>query len=99
MRLRGRVDDNQREVVAALRDAGCNVQSLAAVGGGVPDLLVRSPFTGRLHLLEVKDGRKPAKRRALTPDEAAFATAWGCVEIVLNVAEALVAVGALKGAT
>lgn len=40
MRLKARTDANHSEVVKALRNAGCSVQSLAATGRGVPDLLV-----------------------------------------------------------
>lgn len=98
MRLRARIDENQREIVVALRGSGCRVQSLATIGNGCPDLLVLSPFTSRLHLLEVKDGRKRPKLRELTSDEKRFADEWGCVQQVLNVAEALLAVGALREA-
>ena len=40
MRFAARVDGNQTAIVAALRKAGCNVLSLAAIGRGCPDLLV-----------------------------------------------------------
>lgn len=43
MRRAARVDANHAEIVAALRDRGCLVQSLAALGHGVPDLLVKAP--------------------------------------------------------
>ena len=39
-----RVDDNHVAVVEALRKAGAMVQSLAAVGDGVPDLLIGKFF-------------------------------------------------------
>jgi len=38
-----RVDATQAEIVAALKAEGCEVISLAGVGNGVPDLLVRRP--------------------------------------------------------
>jgi len=40
MRAR-RVDATQAEIVTALEEEGCGVISIASVGGGVPDLLVR----------------------------------------------------------
>jgi arginine repressor len=93
MRRAARVDDNQAEIVAALRAAGCTVQSLAAVGRGCPDLLVgrtRSTGTQRNYLLEIKDGAKPPSRRKLTPDEQAWHAAWrGQVAVVESVDEAL----------
>jgi hypothetical protein len=88
MRLRAKVDDNQREIVQALRQCGASVQSLAAVGKGVPDLLVG--FRGRNYLMEVKDGKKKPSQRALTEDEAFWVLHWkGDVKVVNNVEEAL----------
>jgi len=63
-----KVDDNQRQIVAALLSAGCRVTLLHRVGGGVPDLLVGTP-SRRFILLEVKDGAKSPSRRELTPDQ------------------------------
>ena len=54
MRRASRTDGNQLEIVTALRHAGCQVISLAALGGGIPDLLVRRR-DGSLVLVEVKD--------------------------------------------
>ena len=39
MRRAARTDENHTAIVQALLDAGCSVQSLAAVGCGCPDLL------------------------------------------------------------
>ena len=74
MRRRGRVDSNQRAIVAALRQIGASVQSLADIGHGCPDLLVG--FRGRTLLMEVKDGSKVKSARALTPDEEAWIAGW-----------------------
>lgn len=91
MRRRAKVDNNHPEIVEALRSARCGVQSLAALGKGVPDLLVCRH--GRLCLLEVK---QPGEK--LTPDENAWHDLWrgvyGCpVFVVRSVDEALRAVG------
>ena len=92
MRRAAKIDDNQREIVDALRQAGCSVQSLAGVGKGVPDLVVG--FRDRNFLLEIKDGSKSPSKRKLTPDEQNFHSMWkGQVVIVENVDEALRAVG------
>ena len=40
MRRAAKIDDNQAVIVKALRKAGCEVMSLAAIGNGCPDLLV-----------------------------------------------------------
>jgi hypothetical protein len=59
----GRVDSNQNEIVKALEQIGCTVQSLTIVGGGCPDLLVG--YHGDNLLLELKgpDGRVRQSQR------------------------------------
>lgn len=93
MRLRGKTDDNQNEIVLALREAGCQVLSLAALGAGVPDLLVLRGL--RIYMLEVKDGSKSVSRQRLTPDQVRFHALWPVVKVVTSVEEALAAVGAI----
>jgi len=88
MRKYGRVDDNQNEIVCALRRHGAFVHSLASLGGGVPDLLVA--YRGQYALMEVKDGSKPPSKRRLTEDEARWIAACPApVHIVNSVDEAL----------
>jgi Holliday junction resolvase len=90
-----RTDANQTEIVLALRAAGAFVQSLAACGCGVPDLLVMRG--GRIVLMEVKDGSKPESERRLTPAQVAWhkmAEAVGVtVRVVNDSGEALQAIG------
>lgn len=74
MRKYGKIDANQTAVVSALRAAGATVQSLAAVGGGVPDLLVG--YKSHTILMEVKDGNKPPAQRKLTEDQLKWHGAW-----------------------
>ena len=76
------MDNNQSEIVAALREAGAQVQSLAAVGKGVPDLLVG--YRGLNILREVKDERQPPSKRRLTPDESNWHIMWGGQVAVCN---------------
>lgn len=86
------MDANQSEIVDALRDAGCMVQPLHAVGQGVPDLLVSR--CGVNYLLEVKDGSKPPSERKLTADQVKWHGDWrGPVAVVHTVKEAFEAVG------
>ena len=92
MRQAAKIDDNQSQIVRALRKAGCNVMSLAAVGNGCPDLLAYR--AGVLTMLEVKDGAKSPSRRKLTPHQERFHVDWP-VQIVTNEIEALAAVGIL----
>lgn len=74
MRRAAKIDANQEQVVSALRAAGATVQSLAAVGKGVPDLLVG--YQGKTVLMEVKDGKKPPSDRELTEDQLKWHGAW-----------------------
>ena len=80
MRRAAKIDGNQTELVEAFRTLGCSVLSLAAVGKGVPDLLVA--IKGITWLVEVKmlKGKE-------TPDQVEFAASWqGCRAIVRDVA-------------
>lgn len=93
MRRAARTDDNQTEIVNALRSVGATVQILSAVGKGCPDLLVG--INGKNHLLEVKDGDKSPSRQSLTSEEVIWHMAWkGKAFIVTNVSEAFAAIGA-----
>lgn len=91
MRRAAKVDANQSAVVKALRQLGYSVESLAAVGNGVPDLLVGR--NGRTFLLEVKDGSKPPSARALTEHQVQWHQRWKGtpVVVVTGVNEAIAA--------
>jgi len=90
-----KVDANHIQVVSALRAAGATVQSLAAVGKGVPDLLVS--FKGVNLLMEVKDGNKSPSRQKLTEDQIKFHRTWqGPISIVDGPEAALRALGVIK---
>jgi hypothetical protein len=71
-----KVDANHAAVVSALRAAGANVESLAGVGKGVPDLLVGVPGTKRLALFEVKDGSKQPCKQKLTGPQQEWHAKW-----------------------
>ena len=94
MRRAAKVDANQREVVAVLRDAGATVQLLHAVGEGCPDLLVG--YRGGNYLLEVKDGSKPPSAQKLTPQQEIWHRDWRGHRVVVNSPEAaLAAIGVI----
>ena len=88
MRRAARVDDNQSQIVDALRAIGATVR-VVTQGGGLPDLLVG--FRGHTILMEVKDGDKPPSKRALTPAEQKFFDEWrgGLVVVVNSIDEAI----------
>lgn len=90
-----KVDDNQAEIVKALRKIGASVQPLHTVGGGVPDLLVG--MAGKNVLLEVKDGAKVPSAQKLTPDQVGWHRDWrGQVETVNSVEQAIIAIRSVK---
>ena len=70
MRRAARVDENQRDVVAALRKIGAFVSYLP-VGFGVPDLLVG--YKGQTFLMEVKN--KDGRNR-MTQGQIEFHNRW-----------------------
>lgn len=92
-RFAARRDDNEDPIVRALRHEGCFVTQMSE--GGLPDLLVWTPFLDRWVILEVK---RPKKK--LRPKQEAFfelhvaARTLGFLHRVENETEALVAVGA-----
>jgi hypothetical protein len=101
------VDENQSEIVKALLDLGCTVQSLSAVGLGIPDLLVG--FAGVNILMEVKNpDRKGGKENSsgTLKRQREWRSWWkGAVyevtspeRAVAQLREALVDVGLEKGA-
>lgn len=79
MRRAARVDVNQPEIVAELRERGASVELLHAIGKGCPDLLVG--YRGVNLLAEVKDGRK---RWKLTPDQLVWHDEWAGSVVVLE---------------
>jgi hypothetical protein len=88
LRRAAKIDDNQVEIVAALRKIGCSVVSLAAVGSGCPDLLIG--YRAMNFLVEVKDGNKSPSRRQLTEDQKVFHREWnGQIRVVESVEEAV----------
>jgi hypothetical protein len=89
VRRAAKIDANQQAIVDALRKCGATVQSLAAVGNGVPDLLVG--YRGYTALIEVKDGKKARSARMLTEDQQRWHATWngGALAVVGDVEAAL----------
>ena len=76
MRRAARVDGNHAEIVDCFKKLGCSVLSLAAVGKGVPDLLVA--INGITWLVEVK--MPNGKENEM---QVEFAITWkGCRAVV-----------------
>jgi len=101
LRLRGRVDANQKEIVQALRQAGATVYVTSNLGGGFPDIALsfRDRRTGepRTVLAEIKDGSKRPSARKLTPDEQAFHDSWQDeIAVLESVEDALALLGLVR---
>ncbi len=88
MKLAARIDANQPDLVAFFRAHGCEVESLAAVGKGVPDLLIA--WGHKLALVEIK-----TEAGKLTPDQVKFHDRFPVV-VVRNEKGAADVVGWLK---
>lgn len=84
MRLKARVDQNQKEIVKAFRDAGAIVEHTHQLSHGAADLVIG--FSGIMKWVEIKDGSKPKSQRKLTSDEAGWHKLWeGYVVIIESV--------------
>lgn len=91
-RRKAKVDDNQSEIVKALRSVGCSVAITSGAGDGFPDIVVG--FRGFNYLMEIKDGNKPPSARKLTSKQRTFHRQWlGQIRVVHSVEEALSEVG------
>ena len=90
-----RVDANQKEIIATVREMGVSVLILSEVGRGCPDILLG--LFGQNHLVEIKDGQKPPSARKLTSDEQKFFDTWkGQVCIISSVEEAIALVNRIR---
>lgn len=92
MRRAAKVDGNQTAIVNALRQLGCGVLDLSAVGKGCPDLLVHCPtYPFQTRLMEVKN--LSGRGNKLTPAQQVFHANWrGAVVVVETVDQALAAI-------
>lgn len=92
MRKRAKVDETHSEIVAAFRQAGWLVLSLASLGNGAPDLLVADRGCPEdLYLVEVKGAK--GKVRA---SQGEFAKRWQ-VHVIRSVPEVMDFIGAMDG--
>jgi hypothetical protein len=87
MRRAARRDDNEKDIIKAMRACGAFVKVIN--DEGTFDLLCW--YNGRTLLLEIKDGTKPPSARRLTDAEQKFHDEWpgSDLYIVNSVEEAL----------
>ena len=87
--IAAKIDENQPEIVAALRKAGISVFSAASLGKGFPDLVCA--LGEKVWLIEVKGPKgKPTK------PQLEFMASWrGVVHIARTPEDALQIVGVL----
>ena len=91
MRLRSRVDSNQKQLVSELRAIGVGVIHLHQLAHGVPDLLC--VYHNKLYLMEVK-----GKKGKLTTDQIEFMSKWkGKIHIVTCLTDCLTIFKEMKG--
>jgi len=84
MRRAANVDRSHPEIVNAFEGLGCSVLSLAALGRGVPDLVVGIPGSPAINLLvEVKSFPAHTEKGVLTQEQKDWHSSWrGQVAIV-----------------
>ena len=87
MRLKARTDLSHRAIRDALRRVGCSVWDTSQLGGGYPDLCVRTP-DGFLVLIEVK-----SPRGRLTAAQERFRVYFPETHLAITVEDALRIVG------
>ena len=93
--MQKKTDSNQKEIVAAFRNAGATVFHVHMVGHGFPDIIVG--YHGKNYLIEIKDGKKVKSARKLTPDEEIFHSTWrGHVAIVESVEDVIKIINFVK---
>ena len=87
MRRAARRDDNEKQIIDALRRCGAYVKAIN--DDGTFDLLVA--YNNRTFLIEVKDGAKAPSARKLTDAEQKFHDEWpnDNLHIIKSVDEAL----------
>ena len=73
MRRAAKVDDNQAEIVAAVRKLGGYWLHLHTLKNCCDGLMLHS---GRCWAIEIKDGNKVPSKRKLTPGEESFMFDW-----------------------
>ena len=89
---KAKVDDNQEEIVEALRSAGCSVAVTSNAHNGFPDIVAGR--AGVNYMIEIKDGSKPPSRRELTSKQRKFHSQWsGQIAVAKDVEEAFKVVG------
>ena len=89
--MKHKTDDNQQEIIDALRAIGASVQDLSAVGKGCADILVGQ--WGKNYLLEIKN---PDTKGKLSTNQKVWHKNWhGQVAVVRTVEEAFRAIGAI----
>lgn len=87
-------DSVHSEIVAALREVGATVCDLAAVGGGVPDILVG--YRGHNYLMEIKTPKHGTKA-GTAQRQTEWHTLWrGSAHYVRSVDEAYKVIGVLQ---
>ena len=92
MRKHGRVDDNQKAIIALLRDLNCSVISTASLGNGFPDIIVG--VGGENFLFELKNPNKPKSAKKLTEAEQKWHEEWReQVATVENIGQILEIIG------
>ncbi len=93
MRIAGRVDKNQKDIMDALTQVGASVWDLSMVGRGCPDLIIA--YQGKDYLIEVKNPENAYGRKGFNKNQQKFVDEWrgGKIYLVRSVEDALKVIG------
>lgn len=86
MRRAARTDENQSEIVYALRKIGATVLITSNIKNAF-DVLVG--YRGKLYIVEIKDGSKPPSQKRLTEGELKCKESFERVGVSYNVVESV----------
>lgn len=93
VRIAGRVDKNQKDIMDALTQVGASVWDLSMVGRGCPDLIIA--YQGKDYLIEVKNPENAYGRKGFNKNQQKFVDEWrgGKIYLVRSVEDALKVIG------
>ncbi len=77
----GKVDGNQKLILATVIEEGASAVSTSAIGNGFGDII--GAINWQTFMMEVKDPAQPPSKRRLTPAEKEFHRTWkGRIHVV-----------------
>jgi len=84
-----RTDANHKSIIDLCRQIpNISVFSTHTIGKGFPDIVVG--YKGKNYLFEIKDNKKTASQKKLTPDEVKFHSSWHGQVLIIETIEDII---------